>query len=275
MPASCETGPTFERFTDRARRVLVLAQEEARRLNHSFIGTEHILLGLISEGDGVAAQALDQLDVSLQKVREKVEETVGVSLTTPTGSASFTPRAKKVLELALREALQLGHNYIGTEHLLLGLLREGEGVAAQVLVSLGVDLRSVREQVMRVLEGYRGSETPNTRGSLAAGASGFPTQEIGRWRLDPRSNGPVERVGKECTARVVRTGRTPPDYEAAYQELGDMLERMGIAIGDPGVAGILVSSIDTDEGPGLELSISQRVEEGPYRAGDDENGDPL
>ena len=130
----------FERFTDRARRVLVLAQEEARLLNHSFIGTEHILLGLIHEGEGVAAKALEQLGVSLEAVREKVEETIGLSGTAPTGSPPFTPRAKKVLELSLREALQLGHNYIGTEHMLLGLVREGEGVAAQVLVSLGADL---------------------------------------------------------------------------------------------------------------------------------------
>ena len=123
----------FERFTDRARRVLVLAQEEARLLNHSFIGTEHILLGLIHEGEGLAAKALESLGISLEAVREKVEETIGPAGSAPTGSPPFTPRAKKVLELSLREALQLGHNYIGTEHMLLGLVREGEGVAAQVL----------------------------------------------------------------------------------------------------------------------------------------------
>ncbi len=127
----------FERFTDRARRVLVLAQEEARLLNHSFIGTEHILLGLIHEGEGVAAKALESLGISLEAVREKVEETIGMAGTAPSGSPPFTPRAKKVLELSLREALQLGHSYIGTEHMLLGLVREGEGVAATVLVSLG------------------------------------------------------------------------------------------------------------------------------------------
>jgi ATP-dependent Clp protease ATP-binding subunit ClpC len=120
----------FERFTDRARRVLVLAQEEARLLNHSFIGTEHILLGLIHEGEGVAAKALESLGISLEAVREKVEETIGMAGTAPSGSPPFTPRAKKVLELSLREALQLGHSYIGTEHMLLGLVREGEGVAA-------------------------------------------------------------------------------------------------------------------------------------------------
>src|SRR5487761_1369703 len=149
----------FERFTDRARRVLVLAQEEARLLNHNFIGTEHILLGLVHEGEGVAAKALESLGISLEAVREKVEETIGPAGSSTTGSPPFTPRAKKVLELSLREALQLGHNYIGTEHMLLGLVREGEGVAAQVLVSLGADLSRVRQQVIQLLSGYRGRET--------------------------------------------------------------------------------------------------------------------
>ena len=148
----------FERFTDRARRVLVLAQEEARLLNHSFIGTEHILLGLIHEGEGVAAKALESLGVSLEAVREKVEETIGLAGTAPTGSPPFTPRAKKVLELSLREALQLGHSYIGTEHMLLGLVREGEGVAAQVLQSLGRGPSRVRQQVIQLLSGYQGKE---------------------------------------------------------------------------------------------------------------------
>src|SRR5271155_5971549 len=130
-----EAVTVFERFTDRARRVLVLAQGEARLLNHSFIGTEHILLGLIHEGECVAAKALEQLGISLEAVREKVEETIGVSGTAPTGSPPFTPRAQKGLELALRGALQLGPSYLGTERMLLGLVREGEGVAAQVLVS--------------------------------------------------------------------------------------------------------------------------------------------
>jgi hypothetical protein len=145
----------FERFTDRARRVLVLAQEEARLLNHNFIGTEHILLGLIHEGEGVAAKALESLGISLEAVRSKVDETVGSARSSTTGSPPFTPRAKKVLELSLREALQLGHNYIGTEHLLLGLVREGEGVAVQVLVSLGADLPRVRQQVIQLLSGYQ------------------------------------------------------------------------------------------------------------------------
>src|SRR6202158_863049 len=161
----------FERFTDRARRVLVLAQEEARLLNHNFIGTEHILLGLIHEGEGVAAKALESLGISLEAVREKVEETIGPAGSSTTGSPPFTPRAKKVLELSLREALQLGHNYIGTEHILLGLIREGEGVAAQVLVKLGADLSRVRQQVIQLLSGYSGGkESPGT-GAPGAGPS--------------------------------------------------------------------------------------------------------
>jgi ATP-dependent Clp protease ATP-binding subunit ClpC len=143
----------FERFTDRARRVVVLAQEEARRLDHNYIGTEHILLGLITEGGGVAALALARLDISLDAVRGQVEEIVGPGETPPPGHIPFTPRAKKVLELSLREALQFGHSYIGTEHILLGLLREGEGVAAQVLTALGADLDRVRETVLEVLAG--------------------------------------------------------------------------------------------------------------------------
>jgi ATP-dependent Clp protease ATP-binding subunit ClpA len=143
----------FERFTDKSRRVLVLAQEEARLLNHNFIGSEHILLGLIRQGDGVAAQALGALGIGLETVRLEVERNLGPAGTSLTGSPPFTPRAKKVLELSLREALQLGHNYIGTEHILLGLVREGEGVGAQVLVSLGADLSRVRQQVITLVAG--------------------------------------------------------------------------------------------------------------------------
>jgi ATP-dependent Clp protease ATP-binding subunit ClpA len=146
----------FERFTDRARRVVVLAQEEARLLNHNYIGTEHILLGLIHEGEGVAATSLESLGISLEAVRGQVEEIIGQGQSAPTGHIPFTPRAKKVLELSLREAKQLGHNSIGTEHILLGLVREGEGVAAQVLVELGADLSRVRQQVIQVMSGYAG-----------------------------------------------------------------------------------------------------------------------
>jgi hypothetical protein len=144
----------FERFTDRARRVVVLAQEEARMLNHNYIGTEHILLGLIHEGEGVAAKALESLGISLEAVRQQVEEIIGQGQQAPSGHIPFTPQAKKVLELSLREATQLGHEYIGTEHILLGLIREGDGVAAQVLVRLGADLDRVRQQVIELLRDH-------------------------------------------------------------------------------------------------------------------------
>jgi hypothetical protein len=161
----------FERFTDRARRVLVLAQEEARLLGHTFIGTEHLLLGLIHEGDGVAAKALESLGISLEAVRAKVEETIGPAGSITNDSPPFTPRAKKVLELSLREALQLGHNYIGTEHILLGLIREGEGVATQVLIGLGADLSRVRQQVIQLLSGYTGGPGDILRPDVAGPVS--------------------------------------------------------------------------------------------------------
>jgi ATP-dependent Clp protease ATP-binding subunit ClpA len=148
----------FERFTDRARRVIVLAQEEARLLNHDYIGTEHLLLGLAHEGQGVAAKALELLGIRLEALRSRVEEIIGQGQQAPSGHIPFTPRAKKVLELSLRESQQLGHNYIGTEHLLLGLVREGEGVAAQVLVKLGADQARVRQQVSQLLRGSAGGE---------------------------------------------------------------------------------------------------------------------
>jgi ATP-dependent Clp protease ATP-binding subunit ClpA len=151
-------GEMFERFTDRARRVVVLAQEEARMLGHNYTGTEHILLGLVHEGEGVAAKALESLGIGLEAVRQQVQEIIGQGQQAPSGHIPFTPRAKRVLELSLREARQLGHTYIGTEHILLGLIREGEGVAAQVLVKLGADLNRVRQQVIQVLHGYQGKE---------------------------------------------------------------------------------------------------------------------
>jgi ATP-dependent Clp protease ATP-binding subunit ClpC len=141
----------FERFTERARHVLVLAQEEARLLDHNFIGTEHLLLGLLREGEAVAAKALESLGVTLPVARARVAEVVGPDLSEHVGSPPFTPRAKKVLECSMREALQLGHSYIGTEHLLLGVVREGEGVAAQVLITLGAEPYEVRERVMQLL----------------------------------------------------------------------------------------------------------------------------
>jgi ATP-dependent Clp protease ATP-binding subunit ClpA len=158
-------GQLFERFTDRARRVVVLAQEEARLLKHNYIGTEHLLLGLLTQSPSVATTALESLGISLEAVRSQVEERIGHGAEEPSGHLPFTPRAKKVLELSLREMLQLGHNYIGTEHLLLGLLREGEGVAAQVLVTLGADRDRVGQQIMELLRGDAGGvqEDPQTR----------------------------------------------------------------------------------------------------------------
>jgi ATP-dependent Clp protease ATP-binding subunit ClpC len=161
--------PLFDRFTDRARRVIVLAQDEARMLNHNYIGTEHLLLGLIHEGEGVAAKALESLGISLEAVREQVEEIIGQGQQAPTGHIPFTPRAKKVLELSMREALQLNHPYIGTEHILLGLIREGEGVAAQVLIKLGADLNRVRNQVLQLLSGFSGEQKPSTAGAPETG----------------------------------------------------------------------------------------------------------
>src|SRR5438309_10558797 len=172
----------FERFTDRARRVVVLAQEEARMLNHNYIGTEHILLGLIHEGEGVAAKALESLNISLEAVRSQVEELIGHGQAAPTGHIPVTPRAKKVLELSLREALQLGHNYIGTAHTLLGLIREGEGVAAQVLQKLGADLNRVRQTVIQLLSGFIGGkeQVSSGGGSESAGQGSSVLAQFGR-----------------------------------------------------------------------------------------------
>src|SRR5256714_651377 len=218
----------FERFTDRARRVLVLAQEEARLLNHNFIGTEHILLGLIHEGEGVAAKALESLGVSLEAVREKAEETIGPPGSSTTGSPPFTPRAKKVLELSLREALQLGHNYIGTEHMLLGLVREGEGVAAQVLVSLGADLSRVRQQVIQLLSGYAGKE------GAAAGPGGAPSQEA------PTGSPVLDQFGRNLT-QLARDRKLDPvigrerEIERVMQVLSRRTKNNPVLIGEPGV----------------------------------------
>ena len=184
----------FERFTERARRVVVLAQDEARMLNHNYIGTEHILLGLIHEGEGVAAKALESLGISLDAVRQQVEEIIGQGQDAPSGHIPFTPRAKKVLELSLREAQQLGHNYIGTEHILLGLIREGDGVAAQVLVKLGADLNRVRQQVIQLLHGHQAGE-PASAGSAA--------REL---RLLPAVNARLEAVEQRLTAIEQRVG---------------------------------------------------------------------
>ena len=220
----------FERFTDRARRVLVLAQEEARLLNHNFIGTEHILLGLIHEGEGVAAKALESLGISLEAVREKVEETIGPAGTSTTGSPPFTPRAKKVLELSLREALQLGHNYIGTEHMLLGLVREGEGVAAQVLVSLGADLSRVRQQVIQLLSGYQTGGGPE-KAPAGAPSSG---QDV------PAGSPVLDQFGRNLT-QLARERKLDPvigrerEIERVMQVLSRRTKNNPVLIGEPGV----------------------------------------
>ncbi len=216
----------FERFTDRARRVVVLAQEEARMLNHNYIGTEHILLGLIHEGEGVAANVLESLGISLEAVREQVEEIIGQGQQAPSGHIPFTPRAKKVLELSLREALQLGHNYIGTEHILLGLIREGEGVAAQVLVKLGADLNRVRQQVIQLLSGYQGKE-PATSG--AGPQEGTPSSSL-----------VLDQFGRNLTA-AAREGQLDPvigrakEIERVMQVLSRRTKNNPVLIGEPGV----------------------------------------
>ena len=215
----------FERFTDRARRVVVLAQEEARMLNHNYIGTEHILLGLIHEGEGVAAKALESLGISLEAVRQQVEEIIGQGQQAPSGHIPFTPRAKKVLELSLREALQLGHNYIGTEHILLGLIREGEGVAAQVLVKLGADLNRVRQQVIQLLSGYQGKE-PATAGGPQEGT--------------PSSSLVLDQFGRNLTA-AAREGQLDPvigrakEIERVMQVLSRRTKNNPVLVGEPGV----------------------------------------
>ncbi|MBU3734514.1 MAG: ATP-dependent Clp protease ATP-binding subunit [Candidatus Planktophila sp.] len=215
----------FERFTDRARRVVVLAQEEARMLNHNYIGTEHILLGLIHEGEGVAAKALESLGISLEGVRAQVEEIIGQGQQAPSGHIPFTPRAKKVLELSLREALQLGHNYIGTEHILLGLIREGEGVAAQVLVKLGADLNRVRQQVIQLLSGYQGKEAVQAGGP----AEGTPSTSL-----------VLDQFGRNLT-QAAREGKLDPvigrenEIERVMQVLSRRTKNNPVLIGEPGV----------------------------------------
>jgi ATP-dependent Clp protease ATP-binding subunit ClpC len=218
----------FERFTDRARRVLVLAQEEAKLLNHNFIGTEHILLGLIHEGEGVAAKALESLGISLEAVREKVEETIGPAQGSTPGSPPFTPRAKKVLELSLREALQLGHNYIGTEHMLLGLVREGEGVAAGVLISLGADLSRVRQQVIHILSTYQGKETANA----GVGASSGSENQSGSPVLDQFGRNLTQMARDKKLDPVVGRDR---EIERMMQVLSRRTKNNPVLIGEPGV----------------------------------------
>jgi ATP-dependent Clp protease ATP-binding subunit ClpB len=225
----------FERFTDRARRVVVLAQEEARLLNHNYIGTEHILLGLIHEGEGVAAKALESLGISLEAVRSQVEEIIGQGGSSPSGHIPFTPRAKKVLELSLREALQLGHNYIGTEHILLGLIREGEGVAAQVLVKLGADLSRVRQQVIQLLSGYSGTGTGEAPSGGKAGTApgGSPEGgQSGSLVLDQFGRNLTQQAREKKLDPVI--GRSK-EIERVMQVLSRRTKNNPVLIGEPGV----------------------------------------
>ncbi len=220
----------FERFTDRARRVIVLAQDEAKMLNHNYIGTEHILLGLIHEGEGVAAKALEQMGISLEAVREQVIEIIGQGSTPPTGHIPFTPRAKKVLEYSLREALQMNHSYIGTEHILLGLIREGEGVAAQVLIKLGADLNRVRTTVLQLLSGYQeeGGGQPATAGAPEMGP-GTST-----------NNGALDQFGRNLT-QAARDNKLDPvigrqkEVERVMTVLSRRTKNNPVLIGEPGV----------------------------------------
>src|SRR6056300_603639 len=219
----------FERFTDRARRVVVLAQEEARRLNHNYIGTEHILLGLIQEGEGHAAKALEELSINIDSVRSEVIEIIGEGQQSPSGHIPFTPRAKKVLELSLREALQLGHNYIGTEHILLGLIREGEGVAAQVLKKLGAELSQVRQTVIKLISSSGEDKKPQ---SASTGGRERPGSGTGSAILD--------QFGRNLT-RMAKEGKLDPvigrstEIERVMQILSRRTKNNPVLIGEPGV----------------------------------------
>ena len=239
----------FERFTDRARRVIVLAQQEARDLNHNYIGTEHILLGLIQEGEGVAAKALESMGINLEDVRREVIDIIGRGSQPHTGHVPFTPRAKKVLELALREGLQMGHKYIGTEFLLLGLIREGEGVAAQVLIKLGADLPRVRQQVIQLLSGYEGGDGQNPEvaegqgsgPSLAGAGSSQGGMGGPRGGGGERSNSLVlDQFGRNLTA-AAKEGKLDPvvgrdkEIERIMQVLSRRTKNNPVLIGEPGV----------------------------------------
>ena len=264
----------FERFTDRARRVVVLAQEEARLLNHNYIGTEHILLGLIHEGEGVAAKALESLGISLEAVRAQVEEIIGHGGQAPSGHIPFTPRAKKVLELSLREALQLGHNYIGTEHILLGLIREGEGVAAQVLVKLGADLSRVRQQVIQLLSGYAGTKEAGGQGA-AAGGSG-EAQPSGSLVLDQFGRNLTQLAREKKLDPVIGRER---EIERVMQVLSRRTKNNPVLIGEPGVGktaiveGLAQNIVDGDVPETLNAKQLYTLDLGALVAGSRYRGD--
>ena len=221
----------FERFTDRARRVVVLAQDEARSLNHNYIGTEHLLLGLITEGEGVAAKALESLDINKDAVRSAVIDIIGEGEKPVEGHIPFTPRAKRVFELSLREALQLGHNYIGTEHLLLGLLKEGEGVASQVLIKLGADLSKVRQTVIELLSGYQ-RNGDDGRESVGVGASSSGSGQT--------NSAILEQFGRNLT-QAARENKLDPvigrrtEMQRVMQILSRRTKNNPVLVGEPGV----------------------------------------
>jgi len=233
----------FERFTEKARRVVVYAQEEARMLNQNYIGTEHLLLGLIREQDGIAAKALESLNISLEDVHAQVEDLIGRGTFVPTGHIPFTPRAKKVLELSLREALQLGHNYIGTEHILLGLIREGEGVAAQVLLNLGADLDKVRSAVIQLLSGHYGKGAEAGEERRGGGGGSSMLDEFGRNLTRQARDGKLDPV----------IGRSN-EIERVMQILSRRTKNNPVLIGEPGVGKTAVAEglaqrISSDEVP--------------------------
>jgi ATP-dependent Clp protease ATP-binding subunit ClpC len=198
----------FERFTERSRQVVVLAQDEARRLRHNYIGTEHILLGLLRDQEGLAARVLDSFQVTVEEVRAQVARIVGEGEEVTIGQIPFTPRTKRVLELSLREAMSLGHNYIGTEHILLGIVRENEGVAARILLDFGADAEKVRNEVIRMLSGP-GRRSMETAGAVSESSGRFelgPPLELSEWprAADPlRMFTPRRRAGRWDSASLV------------------------------------------------------------------------
>jgi ATP-dependent Clp protease ATP-binding subunit ClpA len=220
----------FERFTDRARRVVVVAQGESRKLGHDYIGTEHILLGILGAGESVAVQALESLGVSLEAARQQVEEIVGRGSHQVSGHIPFTPRAKKVLELSLREAIQLGHNHIGTEHIMLGLIREGEGVAAQVLTRLGADLNRTRQQVIRLLHGPQAAETVSEYSRSLRRPGGPGGLDAIRDRLDTIAGqlaAIVSKLGIGGEAPPTGPAQRPGPRPAALRQLDERIAQIG------------------------------------------------
>src|ERR671937_2378283 len=227
-PRPRKSSPVFERFTERARQVVVLAQEEARILKHNYIGTEHILLGLLREEEGLAARVLESLDITVERVRAQVVRIVGSGEEVTSGQIPFTPRAKKVLELALREALSLGHNYIGTEHILLGLVRENEGVAARILLDFDADSEKIRNEVIRMLSGPGGRRQGQGAGAGAGAGEGKKSSKL------------LDQFGRNLT-KLAAEGKLDPvvgrenEIERIMQILSRRTKNNPVLIGEPGV----------------------------------------